>query len=303
MCSITHPRRTQSVGIVVGIVVVARVGTTHGRGHTAVGPGHKPPNPAPTTAPREGGIEDEVPLQGWALAPAAARPPAAAYLHTRTNPGQLELPRILGIVSGPPYDVATPAISTTMITTPRKYIITGIHLPGNAARRTAGGDACFATEVNNGAMSPIARLPGHRHVRAAAWPIHMSPTPPTTTAPQVGRLEGVVHLRARATTHTTRLPLAVPSAVSNFSTMAPHPKQPADLRVTLQMVERSVGRDAAAQPQITSSSTTMARLGIGGSTLFVQATTTARAPLARNDVGLTMSHREQRMQHRENQKH
>jgi hypothetical protein len=190
------------VGEVVGVVVVARIGTTLGRGHTAVGPGHKPPTPAPTTAPREGGIEDEVPLQGWALAPAAARPPAAAYLHMRTDPGQHASHQIFGTSRNPPSDVAMPAISTTTTAAPRTSFITGIHLPGNAAQGEAGGATRATTEVTNAATPLLARPPGRRHVRATARPNHMSPTPPTATAPQEGSIEGVVRLRARAPTHT-----------------------------------------------------------------------------------------------------
>jgi hypothetical protein len=242
MHTVKHQVRSQSVDIVIGSAVIASVGTTHGRGRTAAGPGHEPPNPAPTTAPREGGIVDEVPLQGWALAPAAARPPAAAYLSERINAGHLRRPRVHGTVLGPPRANATPAISASMITAPRRFIIKWIHLPGHGVQRTVGGTTSATREVSDCARSPIVRLPSQHLFHSAEKTNLMSSTPPTTAAPQGGSLEGVVRLQARGTTCTASRPRAVPAAVPHVPTMATHLVQPIVTLAMLQMAVLGIGR-------------------------------------------------------------
>ncbi len=90
----------------------ARVGNAHGLGRAAEGPGHTSPIPAPTTAPQKGSIEDEVHLQDWALAPAAARPQAAAYLHTHARPTKDDKLLTTGSLGGakPPLPLSTTAL-------------------------------------------------------------------------------------------------------------------------------------------------------------------------------------------------
>jgi hypothetical protein len=95
-----------------GKIARVHVGNAHGQGLAAGGPGHTSPNPAPTTAPQEGSIEDEVHLQDGALAPTAAWPPAAAYLniHERLIVGR-KLP-VTGLIVGAksPLPLSTTAL-------------------------------------------------------------------------------------------------------------------------------------------------------------------------------------------------
>jgi hypothetical protein len=91
---------------------MAHFSNARGLGLAAGGPGHTSPIPAPTTAPPRGSIEDEVHLQDGALAPAAARPQAAAHLdvHARSVSAGL-MPAVGAAVSAKsPLPLSTTAL-------------------------------------------------------------------------------------------------------------------------------------------------------------------------------------------------